>query len=401
MANVQESYPTQTTGLGVAAKIVVEGNLDTDTVPGYYDVVLSLSGTNGQTTFQLNPQITDVAGNPVGTGIVFTLTAVAGGSPGPLTLTAVAAAVGGVAVYTGTITGGGSNAYIGELFTVAGFDNAVNNGSFVATASSGSTLTLQNASAVADTHAATATSEVGTAVYTGTITDTGTALTLTAVAASVNGSAVYTGTITGGASNAFAGISFAVAGFTNASNNGTFIATASTATTLTLVNIAAVAETHAGTATFTYVGMTVNVAGFVTNPQNNGSFIVVADSSTTLTLDNNFAVAETHAATATLEETIAELTYVAYPSRTLTGNTYQPLGTPTAVATVSTGGLITAVAVGAVEVEVSYPTFGNTEGTTGAEPSAATPPYNVYPNNPMAGLPKDKIYTSVNVQVLA
>jgi hypothetical protein len=64
------------------------------------------------------------------------------------------------------------------------------------------------------------------------------------------GGAVYTGTITGGANNAFAGYQFTVAGFTHAQNNGVFICTASTATTLTLTNGQAIAETHAGTAAY-------------------------------------------------------------------------------------------------------------------------------------------------------
>src|SRR5579863_7436029 len=77
-------------------------------------------------------------------------------------------------------------------------------------------------------------------------------LSLTAVTASVgntyNGYAVYTGTITGGASNAFAGYMFTISGFTNGTNNGSFFCIASSATTLTLWNSAAVAETHAATA---------------------------------------------------------------------------------------------------------------------------------------------------------
>jgi hypothetical protein len=304
-------YPSPTTGLAVAAKIVVEGNQGSNTTPGYNDVVLSVSGANGPSTFQLNPNLEDAAGNEITPGTAFTLTAVAGGSPGPLTLTAVAASANGVAVYTGTITGGGSSAYVGQLFTIAGFTGANNNGVFVATASTTTTLTLENAAATAETHAATATSETGTAVY--------------------------TGTITGGGTNNFKGRTFVVAGFAaHASNNGTFICT--------------------------------------------------ANDTTTLTLENNAAVAETHAATATAQESGNVLTYVAYPAKTLTGNTYQPSGTSTAVATVSTSGLITAVAPGGVEVEVSYPAFNNTSGDTG---------------NTFAGtLPLNKIYASVNVQVL-
>jgi uncharacterized repeat protein (TIGR01451 family) len=76
----------------------------------------------------------------------------------------------------------------------------------------------------------------------------GTVVTLTAVANAAGGNTVYTGTVTGGGANALVGVTFTVAGFTNAANNGTFVATASTATTLTLANAAGVAETHAATA---------------------------------------------------------------------------------------------------------------------------------------------------------
>jgi hypothetical protein len=75
------------------------------------------------------------------------------------------------------------------------------------------------------------------------------ALTLSAVAAASAGSTVYTGTITGGAANAFAGLQFVITGFASPANNGTFVATASTATTLTLANANGVAVTAAGTAT--------------------------------------------------------------------------------------------------------------------------------------------------------
>jgi hypothetical protein len=59
---------------------------------------------------------------------------------------------------TGTITGGGSNAFAGYTFNVAGFvAHTVNNGTFLCVASSATTLTLVNASGVAETHAGTAT----------------------------------------------------------------------------------------------------------------------------------------------------------------------------------------------------------------------------------------------------
>lgn len=306
-----------TTGLGVAAKIVVVGNeIPASTKPGYNNVTLSLSGANGfPTTFQLNPNIEDAAGNEITPGTALTLSAVAASSPGSFTLSAVAASgAAGTAVYTGTITGGGSNAFEGYNFTVAGFDNAVNNGTFLCTASTTTTLTLINPNAVADTHAATAAAQEGTAQY--------------------------TGTITGGGSNAFAGLTFTVTGFVAANNNGTFICTASTTTILTLANPGATAVTAAGTAT---------------------SQEIVGGNA---------------------------LTYVAYGFKTLTGNTYKPSGTSTAVCTVSATGLITGVAAGGAVVEVSYPTFNNSTGNISSS------------GNIMNGLPSNKIYAGVSVNVV-
>src|ERR1700744_87384 len=254
-----------TTGLGVAAQIAVSGN-DPNQIHST-KVKLSVSGANGATTFQLDPVLQDASGNPVATGTPLVLTAVAAATPVPLVLTAAAAASNGVTAYTGTITGGGSNALVGREYVVAGFDLAANNGTFVCTASSTTVLTLNNTAGVVDTHAGTATDQ-------------------TAVA-------VYTGTITGGGSNALAGLDFVIAGFAGANNNGAFTATASSTTTLTLANPNATAETHAATAT--------------------------ADESTAFT-------------------------YVVYGASTNSNGTSSPTGSKTAVATVSAGGLLTAVA---------------------------------------------------------
>lgn len=78
-------------------------------------------------------------------------------TPAALTGSAVAAASGGVAVYTGTYTGGGSNAFLGQQAVITGASNAANNGTFLITASTATTLTLANPNAVAETHAHTAT----------------------------------------------------------------------------------------------------------------------------------------------------------------------------------------------------------------------------------------------------
>lgn len=72
-----------------------------------------------------------------------------------LTLSAAANVSGGNTVYTGTITGGGSNAFAGASVTIAGFTNGVNNGSFTVVASTTTTITVNNASGVSETHAGT------------------------------------------------------------------------------------------------------------------------------------------------------------------------------------------------------------------------------------------------------
>jgi hypothetical protein len=102
-----------------------------------------------------------IVNNPTTNGLVSSLPAQAttvfrGAFTPALNLTSVANAAGGSTVYTGTITGGGSNAFAGASFSVAGFTTGANNGTFTCTASTGSTLTLSNASGVSETHAATA-----------------------------------------------------------------------------------------------------------------------------------------------------------------------------------------------------------------------------------------------------
>src|ERR1700752_3999631 len=152
------------------------------------------------------------------------------GSTGPSesdVLTSVIGAAGGqTSVYNGTFAGGANNGLVGVNVTIAGFVNGVNNGVFPVVASTATTITVTNPSGVNETNAATATT-----------------IFLTSVATSSGGTAVYTGTITGGGSNAYAGLKFTIAGFSNGVNNGTFLCTASTITTITLSNASAVSET--------------------------------------------------------------------------------------------------------------------------------------------------------------
>lgn len=83
----------------------------------------------------------------------------------------------------------------------------------------------------------------------GGLTSTATNFTLTSVASSVGSTAVYTGTGFSATDNFYSGVIFVIAGFTNGVNNGTFVCTASSSTTITLYNSAATAETTAATAT--------------------------------------------------------------------------------------------------------------------------------------------------------
>jgi len=94
-------------------------------------------------------------------GTVLNFTPTAG--PTTLVLTSVDLQVSGVAVYHGTITGGGSNALRGKTFQITGFTNAKNNGYFACTASSTTTLTLSNGQAAAET-ATSAASTLTTAI---------------------------------------------------------------------------------------------------------------------------------------------------------------------------------------------------------------------------------------------
>jgi len=69
--------------------------------------------------------------------------------------------------------------------------------------------------------------------------------------------------VTSGATNAFVGLYFTIAGFVNPGNNGTFLCTASSATALVLTNLSAVNETAAGSppaASATSYVLTVNTA---------------------------------------------------------------------------------------------------------------------------------------------
>jgi hypothetical protein len=152
------------------------------------------------------------------TAASLSLTSVASTATVVDSITAAANAMFAQTTYTGTFA---PTILSGTSVTITGFTNLSNNGTFTVVNCTATTLVVSNVNGVAETHAATATYQ----------------------------QAVYTGTVTNGASNFYAGLKITVTGFTNGVNNGTFTCTASTATTLTLTNSVATAETHAATAT--------------------------------------------------------------------------------------------------------------------------------------------------------
>lgn len=74
-----------------------------------------------------------------------------------LTLTSVNNNVGGTTTqYNGSITGGAANALVGVVEGISNFSNPLNDGSFVVTASTSSSITVNNPAGQAETHAAIA-----------------------------------------------------------------------------------------------------------------------------------------------------------------------------------------------------------------------------------------------------
>lgn len=236
------------------------------------------------------------------------------------TLTAAANASAGATVYSGTITGGGSNAYAGLFFVISGFVlNPQNNGTFLCTASSGGSLTLSNPYGAAETQASTATKASGKALK-GIVLNNGISMAIDPTSATlvsppiqlpdaewygppgdnaVNANAYYgnaqtrvmlqvdqqlpfsfCATAVGGFTTytyataqpesgaGFIGLQFTVSGFLNSANNGTFTCTAANSTTLTLNNPSGVATYSVITATsVTTDNLTVTVPNTFTAGQ--------------------------------------------------------------------------------------------------------------------------------------
>ena len=182
------------------------------------------------------------------------------GAPGIVNYAATAVTQSGSSMaLTGTFTGANQitgTTWVGLWFTVTGAGNAGNNGVFVCTAATSTTLTLLNPNGVNAT------------VQTITC-KSATPMILTAAANGNGTQVVYTGSIYSPVSNNFVGQLFYVSGFGNAGNNGgPWLCTANNTTTITLANTVATgqAETHAGYVGGPRIGDTQLVLEAVQNP---------------------------------------------------------------------------------------------------------------------------------------
>ena len=76
--------------------------------------------------------------------------------PSAITLTAVFANGGGYATYSGSFSAGGTNLYEGYWFTITGFANPQNNGTFYCIGNNTATVNLFNPDSIGETHAGSA-----------------------------------------------------------------------------------------------------------------------------------------------------------------------------------------------------------------------------------------------------
>jgi uncharacterized repeat protein (TIGR01451 family) len=150
----------QLSGVGNPAPPTLPASTDfQQTAPATYTPTATGTTTDGEAGWD-GAKGEGIAGTPawVETNATFlsTGTGYPSGAFGTFNLTSVANAAAGDTVYTGTFTGGAGNTLAGYIFVVDGFATSANNGRFISTASTATTLTLNNAAGVAQTGTATA-----------------------------------------------------------------------------------------------------------------------------------------------------------------------------------------------------------------------------------------------------
>jgi hypothetical protein len=186
---------------------------------------------------------------------------------------------GACTVYTFTATQSSFATFVGLAFTVAGFTTAANNGTWTCVASTSTTITLANASGVAETHAATCSGDCGQVAWANiSVVPVQVALPNALVnfrGAWFRNTAYAQGDVVndGGASY-----------LCNAAQPANIVITGiSTTTGVTTITFASQAD--AGTNN--WVGLCINIAGYSAgNVGNNGDFVITSNTSTTATFTN-------------------------------------------------------------------------------------------------------------------
>jgi hypothetical protein len=319
--------------------LAISGSLSGFSLNGVRINIVSNAGTSGGNTVYTGvvpavPYSTSdvyiVSGLASGNNGTFNYVASTPGNPGTITLnnpngvltaasafalSAAANASSGTTVYTGVGFNATANFYAGQFFVISSFVlNPQNNGTFLCTASTGTTLTLANPYGAAETltgspPSATATEVLGKALK-GVFLGNGIATAIDPTSATLSSPVVvqlpdsewygppgnnaaianayygnaqtrvlmqvnqqlafaYAAQNSGGntvytyatpqpesVSNAFQNAQFTVTGFLNPANNGTFMCVASTTTTLTLNN-------PSGVATYSQITATAATGGIV------------------------------------------------------------------------------------------------------------------------------------------
>jgi hypothetical protein len=201
---------------------------------------------------------------------------------GSFAVTSVANASAGTTAYTGTITGGNGNTFVGDKVVIAGFTTGANNGTFTVTASTNTILTVNNTAGVAETATATA---QGIAC----------AVALTAVAGGAGDVIVFRA----GSAVALAAISTATIG----SDSGTLVASSGcrivgATSNFTLDCAYRINPTAGGTVALVTVGTAPAAAWSATAEEYKTTLTAVFD--TVGTLDNNTATTSPVGPTLTL-----------------------------------------------------------------------------------------------------
>lgn len=247
--------------IGAAALVATNGGM---TVSGTFGTITNYSGTPlasgnflgawAQATSYTAGQVVTYSVNSL--PMVFICTTAVGQE----SITSCNNSSGGNTVYNGTFTT--ARYATNTQVVITGFvtNPSQNNGTFVVVSVTGTTLTVVNASGIAET--ATAKVQDTPMGYNGSVYTANTnnwspyymeiwssqpSYTVTAAGNASGGNTAYTGTFV---VTAFpVGASTTIAGFTNAGNNGSFTIVSCTSTTLTVANAGGVSETHAATAT--------------------------------------------------------------------------------------------------------------------------------------------------------